>query len=265
MQAAGARFIRGRSLDGSDNRFPPTTLVINETFAKRFFGNEDPIGKLLKFGTAESKEPWITVVGVVADLHRQGLEKHAVCEGFGPLINPSMDVIVRGSLPAAALTPGVRSVIRELDPRAPVYGITTLGDRLEQFTADRRMESWLLGGFSSLTLLLAAVGIYGVLQYVVAQRRREIAIRIALGADNRRIFDSVLRRGLAQAALGIIAGLTAALALARVTSSLLYGVSPLDPISYGVSCGVLAAVAAAACWLPARTAARTDPAELLRE
>jgi predicted permease len=265
LEAIGARLLRGRFLTEADYQPDPAAIVINETFVRRFFPNEDAIGKQLKFGTAESRGPWITIVGVVADLRRQGLERRPVCEAFGPVIGSNMDVVVRSQLPLERVAPMVRSAVRDLDPSVPVYGVTTLEARLEAFAADRRLQAWMLGGFSLLTLVMAAVGLYGVMQYVVSRRRRELAVRMALGAQTSRIFGIVLRRGFVQAAAGIAIGLAGALVLTRVVSSMLYGIRAFDVIALASAAGLLAVVAIGACTVPAQSAARTDPARLLRE
>ncbi|MEX2264227.1 MAG: ADOP family duplicated permease [Bryobacteraceae bacterium] len=266
LQAVGARLLRGRFLIEADYQHErPAALVINETFARRFFPGEDAVGKHLKFGTAEARGPWIEVVGVVADLRRRGLELHALCEGFGPAFNEDMDVTVRSSVAPERLVPAIREAVRGTAPGASVYGIATLEARLAELAADRRLQVWSLSGFALLTLLLAAVGIGGVVQYVVGQRRRETAIRMALGATAGRVHAAVLGRAVSHALLGIGLGLALTGALTRVVSSLLFGVNPLDPATLVLAAVVLVFVAIAACWLPANAASRADPAVLMRE
>lgn len=265
LEASGVRLIRGRLLAESDYGGPPRAVVVNETFAKRFFPGRDAVGRRIWFSGTNPKNEWITIVGVVGDMHRRGLEREAVCEAFGPVIWSDADIIVRASVPPETLVPAIRAIVRQLDAGAFVYGVTTVERSLDRYSADRRLQVWLLGTFSLIALGLAAVGIFGVMQYLVSQRRREIGIRMALGARPGDVQADVVRRGLMRAFAGVVIGVTGAALLNRAFASLLYGVSPVDPITFAASALLLLAVAAGACWIPARSAAATDPAIALRE
>lgn len=268
LEAAGVRLLRGRRLEERDYREEPSAVVINETFARRFFPGQNAIqnavGQKLKFGTANAEGPWIEVVGVVADLRRRGLEREPVCEGFGPIVHSSMDVLIRTSSDPASALGTVRGSMRRMAPGVPWPRVTTLEATLREMTAQRRLQTWALGGFSLLTLLLAAVGIYATLSYLVRVGRRELAIRTAVGARPWDVQRMVLARGLWQVAAGVAIGVALSLGMGRVTEALLYGVRAQDPLSFAMSCGVLVAVALLACWIPARAASRVDPASLTR-
>jgi predicted permease len=261
-----ARRVRGRFLNEADyGQGPPSTVVINETFAKRFFPAEDAIGQHIKFGTAQARGPWITIVGVVADLRRQGRERAAVCEAFGPVIGGSMDVVIRTSGRAEDVLPAVRSAIRNIDPNGLAYNVTTLDHKLAEYASDRRLQAWMIGSLSFLILWLAAIGAYGVMQHVVVQRRHELAIRMAMGATPPQIWRAVISRGVLQAAAGITAGIVLFAIVQRFLRSLIYGVSTFDPISLVGAAALLSFAGLLACAAPATIAARADPSNLLRD
>lgn len=263
LETVRARLIDGRFLDESDYRNSrPSTVVINETFARRFFPGQRAVGQHFKFGTAQARGPWIEVVGVVADLKRHGLERNAVCEAFGPLPGGYMNVLVRTSNGNAA---AMRRAIREADATALISGETTVEAKLNEFGAARRMQTWLLSAFSLITLFLSAVGVFGVMQYITSSRRRELAIRTALGATGNSLRRSVLRDGMRHSLTGMALGCLVAVAMGRVVESMLYGVRPLDPLAFAAAMVLLAAAALLACWIPAASAARANPATLLRD
>jgi putative ABC transport system permease protein len=242
-------------------------VVVNESFVRRFFPNEDPIGKKFCIDPTQ-KTYWYVIVGVVGDMHRSGLERGALPEYFGPhLPSPTgrVDLLVRTTGDPIALGPTVRrEVTREL-PGSIIVSVSTAEAGLVEFGAQRRFQTWLLLAFASLALLLAAVGIYGVVHYAVAERTREIGVRVALGATPSNVLALVVRNGMRMPAIGIAIGLAASIGLTRVMSHLLFGVGATDPATFTGVGIVLALVAVLACYFPARRAMRVDPVRALRQ
>ncbi|MBL8218902.1 MAG: ABC transporter permease [Bryobacterales bacterium] len=266
LQAAGARLLDGRFLNDSDyNSGWPATVVINETFARRFFPSQRAVGQHFKFGTADARGPWIEVVGVIADMHRRGLDRSAVCEGFGPLIGRNMSVLMRTAVAPAQAEAAIRAAARQIGGGTIVHGVTTVEARLQELTANRRIQAWSMTGFALLTVLLAAAGIAGAIQYAVTERRRETAIRMAVGANSHHVRLLVLRHAAASVAAGVVLGCLVVAIAHRAIASLLFGVTALDAMALSIAAAVVTLVAAIACWGPVRHAARMDPACLLRE
>jgi putative ABC transport system permease protein len=258
---------RGRFFSSQDGPDAPRVAILNETMARRLWLTGDPVGRRFKFGPPASEAPWFIVVGVVGDMRRQGLEVDPVPQMFEPLEqNPSRaaTLLVRTSTDPMSMVGTLRTAIRQVDKLGPIYGISTVSDRLTRFEEDRRFQTSLLGAFSAVALLLAAIGIYGVIQYSIAMRTREIGIRIAVGAQRSDIFGMVIGEGLKLSFLGLALGVTGALWLSHVGSSLLFGVTATDPPTYAAVAMVLTAVALAGCYFPARCAARVDPLVALR-
>jgi putative ABC transport system permease protein len=259
--------LRGRDFSRFDDVSAPRVAIVNETMARRLWLTGDPVGRRFKFGPPASEAPWFTVVGVVGDMRRQGLEVDPVPQMFEPLEqNPSRaaTLLVRTSTDPMSLVGTLRAAIRRVDKQGPIYGISTVSDRLTRLEEDRRFQTWLLGAFSAVALLLAAIGIYGVIQYSIAMRTREIRIRMAVGAQRSDIFGMVIGEGLKLSFIGLALGVTGALWLSHVGSSLLFGVTATDPPTYAAVAMVLTAVALAGCYFPARRAARVDPLTALR-
>jgi len=268
FETLGIPRVRGRIFTPQDGP-EPTIVVINEAMARRYWPGEDPVGRRFQFGSAEEAEDdsWITVVGVVADARRTALEKEARPSVFFPhTVFPirGMTLLVRTGGDPLALADSVRRQVHALDPELPVDRVTTLAAQVEERVAPRRFHSLLLGLFSGLALVLALVGIYGVISYRVSESRSEIGIRMALGAHTRQVMAWVVGRGLVLVALGVAVGLIAAVFVTRFLAGFLYGITPRDPLTYGVLIGLLVLVGTAATLLPARRAAKTDPLEVLR-
>ena len=280
---------RGRTFDARDRRdFPPpappptpgspasptppppfdAVVIINETMAKMFWKDEDPIGKRIKYGQTDSSGPWMTIVGVVADTRRTGYEAAVRPETYLPHTqspDSGLTLVVRTENEPESFLPSLRGVVRAVDPTIAVQGSRTVDDQLVEMTARRRMNTLLLSIFGVFAALLAAVGIYGVIAYSVEQRARELSVRMALGASARRILSLVLREGLVTSALGLVVGLGAALALTRFMTSMLYDVTPGDPMTFAAIAGVAALVAVVATVIPALRAIRVDPVQALRQ
>ena len=263
----GTPLVRGRFFSPTDGVNGPSVAIINESMARRLWPQQDPVGRRFRLGPAGANNTWFTVVGVAGDMRRQGLEHEPIPQMFEPLAqNPSRLVmlLVRTSSDPRLMMDEVHTAVRRAAKDAPVYGVTTLQDRLGDFTAERRFQTSLLIAFSLIALLLAAVGIYGLIGYSVATRLREISIRIAVGAEGRDILWMILREGLALSVSGLVVGLAGAIWLSRFLSSLVFGVAATDPVTFAAVSVLLIAVAALACYVPARRAARVDPLSALK-
>ena len=256
--------LKGRYFSEHDTVDMPKVVVIEEKFAQRFWPRGDAIGKHLWF---DPKKPF-TIVGVVGTVKQYGLETDGKIATYFPQQQQAgngMFLAVRTSSDPAALAGAVVREIHAVDPDVAVYGIRTMQDRLYDSLARQRFASTLLGAFAAFALLLAAVGIYGVMSYLVTQSTHDIGLRVALGAQPGNILGLVVRQGMELAAIGILAGLAGAAALTRVMASLLFGVSATDAVTFGAVAALLAAVAFAATVIPARRATRVDPMVALRE
>ncbi|HZT61202.1 MAG TPA: ABC transporter permease [Pyrinomonadaceae bacterium] len=257
--------LRGRGFDEHDGASAPQVLLVNETLARQLFPGEDPIGKRLDVGLNNVKGE---VVGVVRDVRSRGLEKEAGLEFYVPYEQvpfDSMQLVVRakGGDPAA-LAPAVRAAVQEIDKDVPLYQVQPMGQLVADSVARQRFSMTLLAAFAGLAMVLAAVGIFSVMSFLVAQRTHEIGVRVALGAQGRDILSMVVRYGMTLALAGVAAGLVGAFALTRLMSGLLYNVSPTDPATFAVISALLLLVAFAACLVPARRATKVDPMVALR-
>ncbi len=257
---AGIPLVKGRWTTDDE---PAPAVMVNETFVRRVFGRGDPLGKRLRvYGALAS------IVGVAGDLKFSRLDADPDPEVLIPYkqiaVFRRFDVLVKTSGSPAAILPEVRKVVQRLDPTQPPYGITTLEGALAESIAPRRFNLLLLGTFAASAMLLALIGIYGVMSYAVTQRTHEIGVRIALGARRGEIVSMVVRQGMAVALTGIAAGIAAALGLTRLIATLLFDVKPNDPLTFAAVAVALSAAAFMACWAPALKAARVDPVVALR-
>jgi len=256
--------IRGRFFTERDNPDMPQAAIIDEKFAQRFWPNDDPIGKHLWF---DPKKPF-TIVGVVGAVKQYGLEMDGkIVTYFAQQQHPpdGMFLVARTSSDATPLSAAITREIHGVDPTVVVYGIRSMRDRLYDSLARQRFASTMLSAFAAFALLLAAVGLYGVMSYLVSQSTRDIGVRVALGAQPGDIIGMVVRQGMELLAVGILAGLAGAAALTRVMASLLFGVSATDLATFAAVPALLAAVAFAATAIPALRATRVDPIVALRE
>jgi putative ABC transport system permease protein len=266
FETAGIPLKRGRMFSDEDREGTPAVAIVNETMARSYWPGEDPLGKRFRFPSRKSSA-WITVVGVTGDMHRQGLEKNVVPQVFEPHaqnVDDMLDVIVRTSGDAAAMAPVVQNEIQSMDKSVAKFGVTTVEQQLGEQTAERRFQTSLIGIFSLVALLLSAIGIYGLMHYFVTRRTNEIGLRIAVGAVYSDVLGLVLRQGLLLACIGIVIGLGGAVGITRLISTLLYGVTPTDLVTFAGAAGILFGVAVLACWIPAHRAARIDPVVALR-
>jgi predicted permease len=262
-----APLLRGRSFTEGDEDGKQRVAIIDETTARRYWTDRDPLGRRLRFGQDPSR-PWMTVVGVVKDIKNDGLDIDGVPHIYVSIYQSGdrdLSVVLRTCLPAAALEPQIRHEIQSIDPALPVFNVSSMNDVLDASLAARRFSAELVGGFAGLALLLASIGIYGLLAYLVGQRSREIGLRIALGAGRADILKLIVTKGVVLAGIGIIAGVLLSASTASMMASLLYGVRPRDPVVFLVVPVLLFAVAALASYIPAWRATKADPMFALRE
>jgi putative ABC transport system permease protein len=267
IDALSIPLLRGRNFTDADTDTAPQVALINATMARRFWPNEDATGKRFHWGHPGSKEPWIEIIGVVGDTKLYGLANPSRLELYMPLQqsrSSDMFLVLRSAIDPASLTPAVRDAVASIDKDQPVFSVNTMKQLVDASVATRHITLVLLGLFSGLALLLAAIGIYGVISYSVQQRTHEIGIRMALGAQRRDVLRLVVGQGVRLAALGIAIGIAAAFGLTRLMASLLFGVGAYDPVAFMAAALLLLLVAIAACYIPARRAIAVDPMVALR-
>jgi predicted permease len=258
----------GRLFTEQDTADADRVVIVDEVMAAELWPGADPVGKRIRFGDVNSTAPWRTVVGLVGRIKQYALDKDdrmAVYMPHGQATTRAMYLTVRTDGDPMSIAPGVQRAVREFDPNLPIYRMRPMTALIVASLARHRFAMWLLTLFSVLALLLAAIGTYGVMNYIVAQGTREMGIRLALGATPRRILGLVMRQGLTVATLGVAIGLAGAFFLTRLLSNLVVGVGRSDPFTYIGVAVVLALVAVAASAMPARRASRIDPAISLRE
>jgi predicted permease len=262
FRAMGVPLVSGRFFTYQEQN--ARIAIVNESFARRFFPGESPLGKRFKEGGPATKDAWITVVGVVGDMRRHGLEAGPMPEFFFPSTEPTMDVVIRANTDPRSLGTAIRDTIRSIYANAIVLEMRTVDEMFGELTAQRRFQAWLMAAFAGVALLLSAVGIFGLVHFTVSQRQREFGLRIALGATRQDMFRHVVGRGLRLPAIGSALGLIGAFAVTRVIDHLLFQVSPTDPVTFAGVATLLMTVAVVACWIPARRATRVDPLTALR-
>ena len=271
FQTMGVPLLRGRDVSERDDSGAPLVVVINRTMAQRYWPGEDAVGKRIRLGGPNSKSPWITVVGVIKDVEQAEWGAAAGNEFYFPYrqnpedIQKYITVVARAAGDRAAMAGAIEQGIRSLDQDALVADVATMRQVVERAVWQPRSSTRLFAGFAALALVLAAIGIYGVISYGVSQRRQEIGIRMALGARPADVLGAVLGEGALLAAAGTALGLAGALALTRYLASLLYEVSATDPAVLAASAGILVVIAMGAAFLPALRATRVDPVIALRE
>jgi putative ABC transport system permease protein len=259
--------LAGRGFDATDSPTGQPVIVISAATAKAVFGNDSPLGAQVRIGDA-TRGPWRTVIGVVADVHHDDLTAPVTPAMYLPETQFTdsylVAVVKSGTGDAAALAAPARAVLRELDSSVPVYGVATLASLVDKSAAQRLFVMRLLAGFAIVAVLLAAIGLYGVVSYGVAQRTREVGVRVALGAQRRDVLRLVLSGGVSLVGIGVAVGLAAAFLTTRFLGALVFGVSPADPTTFAAAAFVLTIVALGAHWVPIRRALRIDPASALR-
>jgi len=266
FKVMGIPLRRGRTFTAADNLAAPQVVIINEAMARRFWPNEDPLGKRFRYGDGSSG-PLMTIVGVVADMRRNGFDAPVRYETFLPhtqLAVGYFTLVVRTAGEPLAAVPTVRAQVRALDAEQPVFEVASMDQLLSSMVAQRRFSMTLLGAFAALALVLGVVGVYGVTSYLVAQRTREVGVRLALGAQPAQVVGMVVRQGMVVAMIGLGVGLVGALVAGRLMTGLLYGVSPYDVGTLVSVAAVIGVATLVANWLPALRAAHVDPLSALR-
>jgi predicted permease len=263
--------VRGRYFTEADEDGKPRVAIIDQSTARRYWQERDPLGRRLRLGQG----PWLTVVGVVKDIKHDGLDVDGVAHIYASIYQQfdaaqgvvfrDFCIVLRTSQPASALEPRIRHEVQSLDPGLPVYDIVSMDELLDRSLASRRFSARLVGGFAGVALILASIGIYGVLAYMVGQRSREIGLRMALGATRGDILKLILRKGAVLAGIGVAAGVILSASAVSMMASVLYGVRPHDPAIFLAVPLVLLAVAVLASYIPARRATKVDPVIALRE
>jgi putative ABC transport system permease protein len=277
FETMGIPIVAGRGFQAADAASPGLVAVVNETLVNTFWKDLNPIGQRLRPSTNQKDAPWFTVIGVAKDVKQGGIDKKTGTEMYflvdqtavstPPFNNApgTMNVVLRTTLPPSTLRTSIEGAVREADPSVPVVRLRDMNGVFEESITRPRLLAQLLGGFAGLALLLAAIGTYGVLSYMVAERRREIGIRMALGADQGSVLGSIMKQGLTLTTVGIVAGLAGAFALNRLIASLLFGVQPTDTVTIAAVVTTITLVASVACLLPAWRASRVDPNVVLRD
>jgi predicted permease len=253
----------GREFTEHDRRESQKVMIVNETMARRLWPDRDAVNQIALTGDEE----W-QVIGVVGDVRHSTLEQTPGLEMYFPVAQNgdwgSMDLVVRSTIPLQSLVPGVRDALRGLDSDLPNGDFQPLQELVDQAVSPRRFVTVLLGGFSVLALILACLGIYGVISYSVTQRTNELGIRLALGASLAAILRLIIAQGVKLVLIGLLVGLVAAFALTRLLSSLLFGISTTDPWTFLGIAALLMLIALVACYIPARRATKVDPVIALR-
>ncbi len=268
FRAIGTPLLGGRFFSSGDGPEAPRVAIVNDAMARGAWPGHDALGRRFKLGAPDADGPWYTVVGVVANMRRQGQEREPVPQIFESLAQKPpqrANLLVRTSSDnPQAMAGALRAAIGRVEKHAPIYGVTPLEEQLGSYLAQRRFQTSLLTGFAVVALLMAAVGIYGLIQYSVATRTQEIGLRMAVGAQAGNIFRMIIGEGLTLSLIGLALGIVGAWWLGNLASSLLFGVTATDPLTFATVSVLLTAVAVAACYFPARRAMRVDPIVALR-
>jgi putative ABC transport system permease protein len=267
FNAMGIPVKSGRAFTSGDARPAAGVVIVNEAFEKHHFPGESAVGKRIRLRAGPAEASWQTVVGVVSDVRQSGLAGDVMLEVYSPALEDvggELSFVIRVTGKPAGLISAVRGVVAEVQPNQALHNVMTMEQRLTNTTTSRRLNTALLGCFAGWALLLAAVGIYGVMSYAVTQRRREIGVRMALGAQRSDVLGLIIHGGLRLTLLGVAIGLAGAFALTRYLSSQLYSVKATDPVTFLTVAVALTGVALLASWLPARRATKVDPMVSLR-
>ena len=269
----GVPIVAGRSFEPADAASPAKVVIVNETLANRIWKGRNPIGQRVRPNLSAAigfgVDSWHTVIGVAKDVKQGGVDKETGTELYVSfdqiaMAAPTMNVVLRTTLPPAGLSRTLERLVRDVDPGVPIVRLREMDEAFAESIRRPRLLAQLLGAFAGLALLLAAVGTYGVLSYMVTERRREIGVRMALGASRSSVIRLVMKQGLQATVIGVIVGVTSACAANRMIASLLFGVQPTDAATMAAVIATISTVAAVACWLPGWRASRLDPNVALR-
>jgi predicted permease len=268
-QTLGVQVVAGRLIDDRDGADAPRSIVVNETLARRHWPHESALGHRLSFSRPGTEAPWFTIVGVVKDVRERGYEREMKPGVYMPFAQTDggtpENLMVRVKGDPLVLAGPIRRIVAAADPEQPVAAVQTLDELVDLDVADRQQQLILLGAFAGLALLLSAIGLYGLLAYNVSERRREIGLRMALGARARTVVGAIVGRGIGLTLVGLGLGMVIAVIAGRTMRSLLYGVGSTDPMAFGASAAAFTMVAFLASAFPAFRAARVDPMMALRE
>jgi len=268
FRTMGIPMLRGRDFTDADTATAERVVIVNQALARKYYPGEDPLGKRFHIGGPESAKPvWMTIVGIVGDIHRRTLEIAPQSEMYIPFLQyPGgyATILARTDRDPSLLGPALRAAIHAEDPNMPIASMLTMDAVMAATYQSRWLTLLLFGGFAFLALVLAAVGTYGVMSYTISQRIHEIGVRMALGAQPSDVLKLVIGSGMKLALAGIAAGTLVSLGVTQMMSTFLFGVTPTDPATFAGVVGILAAVALAACWIPAHRATRVDPLVALR-
>jgi putative ABC transport system permease protein len=263
----GITLLAGRDFTDADAKGAPDVTIIDERLARQYWPNESPVGKRVRFGPPEDNEPWHTIVGVVTAVRHQRVQEETRMSAYLPHQNvpvSGMSLVARTSANPKEFIGAMRRKVAQLDPDLPVSEVATMEEVVAESIWQPRLYAMLFGVFAAGALLLALIGIYGVMAFLVQTRTHEIGVRMALGASAGDVLKLVMSNGFKLALIGIVVGLLAAFAATRVLSSLLYGVSATDPAIFVIDAVLLAVAALLACYIPARRATKVDPLVALR-
>ena len=263
----GIRLLKGRGFDSRDANNSPAVIVVNETFARRFFGANNPIGARVKQGWPEDKAPWREIVGVVNDVRVAGLQGDPTLQAYLPVrqvTQGSGAFVIRAAVNPASLGRAIEAAVHEIDPNLPVFNVQAMNQTIDAGIGNERLTMVLLLGFAGLALLMAAIGVFGVTAYSVTQRTHELGVRMALGARPASVLALVLRQEMGACLIGIVVGIAGAWLMSSLLESLLFGVTSRDALTLSIASLVLLVVTAVACLIPARRATRVDPVTALR-
>jgi predicted permease len=267
FETMGIPLLQGRLFDERDTDKSPAVLVIDEKMARNYWPDRNPVGGRIKFGSPDSKNPWMTIVGVVGSVKQYDLESESRVALYFPAsqaLDSTMHLVARTTIPPSSLATAITSEVRAMDPNIPIFDIKTMDQRLSESLARRRLAMLALGVFAGFALLLAIIGIYGVISYSVAQRTNELGIRLALGASQVDVLRLVLSAGLRLTLTGIVVGIVLSFAVTRFLSSLLFGVRATDLLTFSALSLLLVVVSLLGCYVPARRATKVDPLLALR-
>jgi putative ABC transport system permease protein len=268
LKTLGIPLLKGRDLTAADVQpGAPPVAIINEKMAGRYWPNEDPLGRRITLGLPRPENPWITIVGIAKDVPHRGVDSQPEPDWYGSrVVSPQRHryLFVRSALPASSVAAAIRKEVAAIDRNEPLTSVKTMAEVIGATTAPRRFNTWLLGVFATVALVLATLGIYSVISYSITLRTQEIGIRMALGARRPAILMMVLRKGMLLTLIGTVLGVAGAFVLTRWMSSMLFGVSASDPATYAIVVFVSVAAALLACSIPARRATRVDPLVALR-
>jgi putative ABC transport system permease protein len=267
METLGTKLIRGRYFDDHDTAEGAPVAIIDETMAKTYWPNADPLGQRIKLGARQSTQPWLTIVGVVRHVRFQSLERPSRVQVYWPLTQrptTGMSLAIKTGMDPAAIASTVQKATMSIDPDQPIYAVRPMDELLADSMLRRRLVMILLAVFAGVALTLAALGIYGVISYWVSQRSHEIGIRLALGATRSRVLNMVIGESLGVVVAGVVLGLAGSLALTRLITTMLFDVNASDPTTFVIVCGSLLGVGLIASLIPALRATWVDPVHTLR-